>query len=48
MKDEEKHITTVFSHQHVDMEDFTDMNLSSPYSLASYGLDEIIWEVHPF
>lgn len=47
MKDEEKHITFEFSHQYLDMEDFTDMNLSPYSSLASYGLDEITWEVHP-
>lgn len=46
MKGEEKHITTEFSHQHLDMEDFADTNLSSPSFLVSCGLGEIIWEVH--
>lgn len=46
MKGEEKYITTEFSHQHLEMEDFANTNFSSPSFLVSYDLNEIIWEVH--
>lgn len=41
MNDEEKHIAK-FSRQQLNTEDFTDINLSSVSSLASYCLDKII------
>jgi len=42
MKGEEKYITTEFSHQHLEGEDFADTNSSSPSFSVSCGLDEII------